>query len=142
MKGYLSFLRGLRCSAPKNFWKLADHQIPTGSGVYVLIARPGVLFRYPKGSSPVFYVGQATNLRHRLKEHLNYSRQARNDRKLDRYWPRYEYAASFAGSYIFIRTWRGKTPLHLEGEAIARFAKAHGSFPVANGNAARSWGKA
>ncbi len=137
---YLTFLLGYRHSTPRDFWQLEEHDIPVAPGVYILVAKPSIRFRYPRGSSPVFYVGQAKRLRDRLVQHLRASRLAKADRRdRPRYWPRYEYAAAFGGRYLWLRTWRGKSPRQLEGEIIATFARQHKSFPVANGNAAWSW---
>ncbi len=133
----LDFLSDSRVSQPRDFWSLDQDVIPQTGGVYILIAGPGLVFQYPHGRSAVFYIGMARNLRSRLRQHLTYAVQARSDRRLSLYWPRYEYAARFAGRYAFIKTWQGMSPRALEDEVLARFAARFRSFPVANG--AGSW---
>lgn len=60
-------LRGVQ-SPLADFWKLVEHEIPESGGAYVLVADRW--FTYPSGKSPVFYIGQSTNLRSRLRAHL------------------------------------------------------------------------
>lgn len=133
----IDFLSNYELSDLKDFWKINDHEIPTLPGVYILMARGEVHFYYPRGRTPIFYVGHSKNLRSRLRTHLKYATEARDNRKEDLYWPRYEYAAAYAGRYCFMRTWQGMTPRGLEEEVMARFAKKHLCFPIANG--AGSW---
>lgn len=135
----LDFLDNYKRSDLKDFWKIEDHEIPTSPGVYILVARGNSHFDYPRGRSPVYYIGQSKNLRSRLREHLKYAKQARDNRKEPLYWPRYEFAATYAGRYCFIRTRQRLTPRGLEEEVLARFAKKHRCFPIANG--AGSWNR-
>ena len=121
----------------RNFWRLASHEIPSGPGVYVLLAKPGTRFQYPRGRSPVFYIGQASNLGNRLRSHLRYSLQARGDRPLKLYWRRYEYAAVFGCRYTYISAHRGD-PGILEAKVLSSFADRYRSIPVANGGG--GWG--
>lgn len=137
----LQFLQGLRTNPipVREFWKMKNDDIPGSPGVYILLSKPSINFQYPIGKSPIFYIGKAANLRLRLHEHLKYSNEAKNDRKRDLYWPRYEYAASFGGRYTFIHTWQGMNPKDLEDKVLRQFADCYRSFPVANG--AGSWPK-
>lgn len=123
----------------RDYWKMKNHDIPSSPGVYILIAKPDISFQYPRGKSPIYYIGKAANLRRRLYEHLKHSIEAKKDRKHEhhKYWPRYEYAASFGGRYTFIHTWQGITPKNLEDKILSQFADRYRSFPVANG--AGSW---
>ena len=128
----LSFIsKKNRPRKPREFWSLAAHDVPERSGVYVLIARRK--FPYPKGRSPVFYVGQAKNLRRRLRSHLTYARRARADRRLRLYWPRYEYAAAFGKRYALVLTTRGQSPHSLEKRVLQDFSRKYRTFPLANG---------
>ena len=120
-----------------DFWLLPGHEIPSGPGAYILLSNPEVKFTYPDGKSSVFYIGMATNLKSRLEQHLKYSKEARDDRKLTLYWPRYEYMAKFGGRYTFVETWQGMKPKALEDILLSTFAKHYKSFPTANG--AGSW---
>ena len=63
---YLDFLRkpdgsSLRnshyFSGKREFWSLDRQNIPKKAGVYILIAQ-GTEFLYPKGKSPIYYIGQ------------------------------------------------------------------------------------
>ena len=117
-----------------NFWSLLDHGIPSGPGAYILVAKPGVRFNYPTGRSAVFYIGQSSDLRRRLNEHLKYSLEVREDPMHELYWPRYEYSAAFGSRYALLEDISPKT---LEEELFHRFAQIYHSFPVANGQG--SW---
>ena len=135
----LDFLDGYEKSTINNFWNLNNHDIPTSPGAYVLLARGDIHFLYPKGKSPVFYIGQSQNLRIRLGNHLKWAKEARDNHKDYLYWPRYEFAAAYGERYCFIRTKRGLTARVLEEEIMASFAKKYLSFPIANG--AGSWNR-
>lgn len=137
----LYLLHGLKIApAPiRDYWEMKEENIPPSPGVYILLSKPTISFQYPRGRSPIYYIGQASDLRKRLRDHLRYSRDAKNDRRNNLYWPRYEYAAAFGGRYTFIRTWKGMTPKNLEDSILAQFAEQHRSFPVAN--SAGSWTK-
>ena len=102
------------------------------------MAGRGFRFNYPEGNSPVFYIGQASNLRRRLNEHLKWASEARDtpNRRYNLYHPRYEYAAKFNPRYTYIRTWQNVTPKDLEDIILARFAWKYLSFPVTNGQGA------
>ena len=134
----LDFISDLEHSGLADFWDLKNHDIPTLPGAYILIANGSNHFRYPIGRSPIYYIGQSKNIRRRLHEHHKYSNQAKHNRQLSLYWPRYEYSAEFGGRYCYIRTWQGLTAKALEDILLARFAKKYRSFPVANGAGAWS----
>ena len=123
-------------SGIKQFWNFEKQDIPPRPGAYILLAK-GTRFHYPSGKNSVYYIGQSSNLRSRLSYHYKYASEAKNDRNLLLYWPRYEYAAEFGTHYCFIRTWQNLKPRGLEEILMAYFAEKHRSFPVANG--AGSW---
>lgn len=135
----LDFIGHLNHSELRDFWKVKDHDVPSGPGAYILVAKGHSHFSYPRGNSPIFYIGQSSNLHSRLYEHLKYATQARNDRKRQLYWPRYEFAAIYGGRYCYLRTWQGLTPKALEEIILARFANKYRSFPIANGSG--SWNR-
>jgi hypothetical protein len=135
----LSFLSDFDLSPIYNLWTANMERISTQPGAYVLLAATGTKFLYPTGSSPVFYIGQATNLRKRLFTHRKYSADAQSNRKLSLYYPRYEYAAAFGCRFAYIRTWQGLSAKALEENLLACFAKQFRSFPIANG--AGSWNR-
>ena len=113
-----------------DFWQLADHDIPATPGVYLLIAKPSIRFRYPAGWSSVYYIGHTESLRRRLLGHLKWHTKAKGDHSL--YEPRHEYGAKFGGRYCYIEMWRSRSARGLEDIVLAKFAKLYRSFPVAN----------
>lgn len=134
----LTFLGNLKPEIISDLSYFDAESVPEKSGVYILIARGTTMFPYPGGKSPVFYIGQAQNLRQRLRQHHKYYLEAKNNRKLTLYWPRYEYAAKFGAVYTFILTKKGSNPKRMEDEILGGFAKIYKSFPVANGAGAWS----
>lgn len=142
--GFLSEELRERVSPLKDFWRLDEHDIPATPGAYVLVAAAPLRFPYPIDLSPVFYIGQSRSLVRRLREHLKFSEQALENRKLEvaaqtRYWPRYEYGATFGGRYCYVQTWQGMTPRALEEMLMAFFVRRYCSFPVAN--SAGAWNR-
>jgi hypothetical protein len=134
----LAFIDAQFGQAPvRDFWSLKNQQVPEGAGAYVLLAAPGVRFTYPRRDSSVFYIGQATNLRERLLQHVRYALEARQRRRRTLYYPRYEYAAEFGCRYTYVRCRPRQEPRVLEDVLLAAFAMRYRSWPVANG--AGSW---
>src|SRR6266511_3288980 len=100
---HLPFLdRGFDHAPIRDFWHLKRHDVPAARGVYILIARAGFSFMYPRRQSSVFYIGKADSLRARLLQHLRYATEVRRSRKETLYWPRYEYAATFGARYTYV----------------------------------------
>jgi len=116
-----------------------EDNVPEHSGVYILMAKDGQMFQYPNGKSTIFYIGQATNLYRRLREHKKYSLEAKQNRKIGLYWPRYEFAAKFGALFTYVLTKQGESPRGLEQKILHKFALMYRSFPIANG--VGSWGK-
>ena len=147
----LDFLKGDRgrdlrrtgfFSGQRVFWDLQEHDIPATAGAYVLLAR-GTRFRYPIGTNAVYYIGQSTNLRERLRTHVKRAQNpgTREFRQSNFERPRYEYAWSFGTHYCYVTTCGSLRPKdaakELEKILMGRFLMKHRSFPVANG--AVSW---
>jgi len=130
-----------KASCIADFWELKEHDVPPSAGVYLLIARPSVKFRYPKGSSSIYYIGRTDSLRRRLLGHFKYHLKAQTNNRgiYSLYEPRHEYGAEFGGVYCFIKTWRGRTTRSLEDIVLARFAFRYHAFPVAN--SAGAWNR-
>jgi hypothetical protein len=127
-----------------NFWRSDKHKIPNSPGVYILIAKKGIQFHYPKRKSPIYYIGQTNKLRKRIVEqHRKHHSHVRNDRRLKGYLyeARHEYGGAFGGRYCYIQTWKGKTPKQLEKQIIRAFMKCYHAPPVANGAGAWGWVK-
>ncbi len=78
----IDFIKDFEHSGLLDFWKINDHEIPALPGAYILVARGDSHFAYPRGNSPIYYIGQSKNLRSRLRDHLKYASQAKDDRQL------------------------------------------------------------
>ena len=137
---FLNGMKGIKASPLANFWQLDRHVIPPYPGVYLLIAKSGISFTYPTGTSAVYYIGQGRSLHRRLHTHYTNTKECREYDDLAFVWkPRYEYGAKLGGRYCFIRTWRGMSPKGLEDRVLERFAKRYHAFPVANSAGAWRW---
>ena len=122
-------LRGTEyLSRKQDFWNLRNHDIPPTPGAYIFLAH-GTRLRYPRGTNSVYYIGQSKTLRQRLRTHLTYAEQARDDRQGPLYYQRYEYAAAFGTHYCYVHTWSGLTPRALEEHLLARFSEKAPQLP-------------
>ena len=85
-------------------------QIPTSAGAYIFVSLKEK-FIYPNGNSRVIYIGQAVNLRNRIKNHLRNANEVRSLSKNERtsyvYFSRYQYLSKFGGK-LYIFTCKGK----------------------------------
>jgi hypothetical protein len=135
----LSFLGNLAAPPLRDLLTWNQLEVPGEPGAYVLMAQPGVTFRYPCGESPVFYIGQGMRLRGRLRRHRVGILEARNNRRLCLYRPTREYGAAFGAYYTFVVAPAGSRPKDLEDLLMARFAMQYRSLPVANG--AGAWAR-
>jgi hypothetical protein len=116
--------------------------IPVSRGTYVLLA-PARLFIYPGGGSAVFYVGKASSLPDRLREHKRYSLHVRAGVE-GRYYPRYEWAGSLGANACF-STPRSKaakdiSEKEMEEPMLSAFGRASRAIPLANGGGGWSLG--
>ena len=68
--------------------------VPGTDGAYVL-GTHGTMLTYPWGSSPVFYIGKADDLKRRLSTHRKYILAAMDDHDEIYWWQRYQYGAAF-----------------------------------------------
>jgi hypothetical protein len=144
MKGPLSFLGDLKATALMEHFG-AELHVPTRTpGAYILVAREGIDFKYPRGDSPVYYIGKAGGpehgLRNRLRQHKNKILEARHNPKFSIYPPREQYGAAFGKYFSYVTTKDAEIdPAELEIQLMARFAMKYGSLPVANSVA--EWAK-
>jgi hypothetical protein len=120
---------------PRDLLAWEQSEIPDGPGVYVFVAKRA--FVYPHGRSPVFYIGQAVNLRRRLYHHKMAILRAKGERLLAVYRPVTEYAAEFGASVAISKPQR--KPRDVEFELLAKFMKTFLGLPVAN--SAVNWRK-
>ncbi len=111
---------------------------PISPGVYLLMSER-TLFTYPAGATSVFYIGQASNLRTRLRDHRKFTRHIRDGEASGRYFPRYEWAANHGALVTYSvppRVNSTLTPKAMESQLIRTFALAFRAQPVANSQSA------
>lgn len=151
----LDFLRGLDYSKPfrqergydfeLNLSDVNIQNVTTSPGVYIIVAADRTKFVYPKGKSSVIYIGKATNLRRRLREHLgNLNSCVDNEaddlynhiQQCSRYWY-FHYCGAYVYTFNCLKSTQDAK--NLESEIIWRFYEKYRSLPVGNG--ARSFGK-
>jgi hypothetical protein len=127
----LGFLGNLSASPVCDLLGAEKPEAPRESGAYILIAGSGTTFRYPSGESSVFYIGQASRLRRRLRTHRKNILNAQ-DRGLFVYRPIREYGAAFGAYYSYMLAGTAYQPRELEDVLMARFARQYRSLPIAN----------
>lgn len=114
-------------------------QIVDDPGIYVLLAPEGTEYRYPKATSPIFYIGRSDTLCDRIDTHRKRVQAVVDRRAPGLEWPRYEYAAAHGCRVAAFPADIGTTAgcKLLESDVIALFASVFGAPPVANGSANR-----
>ncbi|MDP1798088.1 MAG: hypothetical protein Q8K78_11425 [Planctomycetaceae bacterium] len=124
----LDFLGGYVALPPRDLLTWEQDDIPSGPAAYIFIAKRS--FLYPRGKSPVFYVGQSSSLRRRLYRHKMAIRRAGDERLLAVYRPITEYAASFGANVAVVPL--KKNPREVEFKLLAAFMDEFHGLPVAN----------
>lgn len=114
-------------------------QFPQTGGAYVLGTADGTALVYPWGTSPVFYIGRAGNLRKRLAQHQRFLRGARVAHDEREWYPRYQYGAAFGASVAWFSVRGRQTSQALEALLMDDFYEIYGAVPVANGGWPRGW---
>ena len=121
------------------------NDMTTGPGVYIIVSADNTKVVYPKGTSPVIYIGKADNLRRRLREHLKNLRLVIDSEETDmrnHYQPcsRYQYM-KYYGAYVYTFHCLKSTQdaKNLESQILWKFYERYRSLPVGNG--ARSFEK-
>lgn len=113
----------------------SDKVIPQDPGAYIMQSQR-VEYPYPWDTSPVFYIGSASNLRRRLwtkhRAFCNEIWHGRRDQSFDHYYALYEYAGAHGCRVCWIVCRDTKDAKALENNLIIAFAKKHGVWPVAN----------
>ena len=117
------------------------NNVTTGPGVYIIVSNDSskTKFVYPRGKSPVIYIGEAVNLRRRLRHHLrrlnelldneeDYMKQHYQDSS------RYQYM-KYYGAYVYTFKCLKKTQVakNLESHILWKFYEKYRSLPVGNG---------
>jgi hypothetical protein len=121
-----------------NIETLEKEDMPEAPGVYVMMSdHTGYVYPWSdsKGTSRVYYIGQAKNLRKRLEIHKKWCTRAISTINIGSiYWyPRYEYAAHHGCNVAWVIS---KTPGKMEDDLLVDFAQYYGAKPVANGQSA------
>ena len=106
--------------------------VPDTGGAYVLGTSDGTMLTYPWGSSPIFYIGKANNLRRRLRDHRKYIVGATEDHEERNWWPRYQYGAAFGADCAHYSRRGQQEPQNIEALLITSFYRTFGSIPAAN----------
>ena len=104
--------------------------LPETGGAYVLGTSATMLI-YPWGTSPIFYIGKAGNLRERVLQHKG-DIQSALDNHDEYFWPRHQYGAAF-GTHVAWYSKKGpENPQNVEAYLIEKFYEAFGAIPAAN----------
>ena len=106
--------------------------VPSTGGAYVLGTSDGTMLTYPWGTSPIFYIGKATNLRRRLETHKKHIRSAEDDHEETYYWQRYQYGAAFGADCAYYSRIGPQNVQNIEARLIERFYRVFGAIPAAN----------
>ncbi|MDY4558399.1 MAG: hypothetical protein SPE09_07045 [Alloprevotella sp.] len=116
----------------------ALQEVPEVSGVYIIVATNGTKFPYPKGNSPVMYIGMSKNLHQRLTHHYrgtkNVAAEIEDYKRMNcQCNPRYHYFREF-GAKVYVFTRRGlQDPKCQESIYIGKFYEKYFALPVGNG---------
>ena len=90
------------------------------------------MLTYPWGTSPIFYIGKATNLHRRVIQHSKQIQKARDNH--DVYWaPKHQYGGAFGAHVAWNSTKGPQDPQNVEANLIEKFYDAFGAIPTANG---------
>ncbi|MDE0450787.1 MAG: hypothetical protein OXI90_03345 [Gammaproteobacteria bacterium] len=114
-----------------NLLAAKDADLPTEPGAYVLGTAGETMLVYPWGTSPVYYIGKAEDLRERLSTHRTYIQGAKDDYWERWWWPRYQYGAAFGASCVWFASHETSAKV-LEASLVSEFYLRYGSIPVAN----------
>lgn len=145
----LSFLKSNEFSGPfrptrghDNDITLCDDDlkdISAGPGVYIILSEDKTKFVYPNGMNSIIYIGQAKNLRRRLREHLRHLNDVIDHeiyylREHIERCPRYQYMRFHGARVItFNCLKRTQTAKELESIILLKFYEKYRSIPVGNG---------
>jgi hypothetical protein len=133
-----SFL-GLEPHSVEHLSTVSAKRLVRRPGVYVLFTADGYAYRYPRGESPIFYIGMSELLCDRVDTHRQRVNTVLRRTANGIEWPRYEYAAAHGCK---VAAFPMSDALNfdcgdLEDDVVALFAGVYGAPPVANGAASR-----
>ena len=106
--------------------------VPGTGGAYVLGTSDGTMLTYPWGSSPVFYIGKADDLKQRLSTHRKHICAANEDHEAIYWWQRYQYGAAFGAHCAYYSRKGRENVQNIEATLIESFYGVFGSIPAAN----------
>lgn len=116
-------------TSPVDLLAVKDKKLPTVGGAYVLGTSGETMLVYPWGTSPVYYIGKADDLRQRLLGHRKAIQGAIADYWDRWWWPRYQYGAAYGAACVWFESGEPKAK---EAELVSEFYMRYGSIPVAN----------
>lgn len=124
-------LQGPILISEKNYEDLDPNTIQEKSGIYFIVSKQHK-FVYPKGDSPLIYIGKADNLRRRIQDHLVAYKNA-NPKAMWTY-SRYNYMDMSGGFEIYyLTTITNEKAKYLESRAMEDFYDRYLATPVGNG---------
>ena len=88
-----------------------------------------IKFPYPKGLSPVFYVGESEDLNIRIKRHLDWFEKAKFGETKHTPKPLWSYATEFGAKFAFIKCSNHK---QMEKQILMSFHNKFGAIPICN----------
>ena len=101
-------------------------------GAYVIGTSDGTMLTYPWGSSPIFYIGKANDLKQRLTTHRKHILAAMQDHDEMYWWQRYQYGAAFGADCAYYSRNGPQNVQNIEADLIESFYAVFGSIPAAN----------
>ena len=109
----------------------SDRQImPVMGGVYILGTSDGTKLTYPKGNSPIYFIGHEGNLAHTLR-HLKRQIQVQREENCYESSASCYYASTFGADCVFFTDLKGKTPAELAKDLKHSFFNLFGADPIA-----------
>ena len=108
-----------------------EDQLPETGGAYIL-GTSRTMLTYPWGSSPIFYIGKAKDLRDRVIQHRKYIVKARDNHDELYFSPRYQYGAAFGAHVAWYSRNGPEDPQNVEAYLIEKFYETFGAIPTAN----------
>ena len=137
IKEYISLNRIDNIVGPIPLFEQEEYMndISDKAGVYFFISK-SKRYIYPKGESPIIYIGTSNNLRRRLKEHLksfHIAQQHINEKDIWVY-SRYNFMRMSGGFEVYYLRVQGReTAKCLESKVLEDFYDRYGALPVGNG---------
>lgn len=104
--------------------------MPVMDGVYILGTSDGTKLTYPKGNSPVYFIGHAGNLAHTLRYLKS---QIHDQREKNCYGASTScyYASTFGADCVFFSKMNGKNPAEMARDLKRGFFDLYGADPIA-----------